>query len=70
MGAGPWWASRAWWVAVIGAMAYGVTDEIHQSFVPPREADALDVVADTFGAMALTLVWRRTTESKDVRERG
>jgi VanZ family protein len=29
---------------------YGVTDEFHQSFVPSRQVDALDVVADTVGA--------------------
>ena len=67
-GAGPRWASHAWWIAIIGAMAYGVTDEIHQSFVPPREADALDVVADTVGAMALTTIWRKATESKTSEE--
>ena len=31
---------------------YGVSDEIHQLFVPPREADVLDIVADTVGAAA------------------
>jgi VanZ family protein len=28
---------------------YGITDEFHQSFVPPRQVEALDVVADTIG---------------------
>ena len=28
---------------------YGVSDEIHQMFVPPRQVEALDVVADTIG---------------------
>lgn len=29
---------------------YGLSDEWHQSFVPDREADFLDWVADTLGA--------------------
>ena len=33
----------------IGA-AYGVSDEFHQSFVPLRSVEAMDVVADTIGA--------------------
>lgn len=32
--------------------AYGVSDEVHQSFVPLRSADVLDVVADAVGAAA------------------
>jgi VanZ family protein len=31
-------------------VAYGVTDEWHQSFVPGRSADAIDLVADAVGA--------------------
>jgi VanZ family protein len=33
---------------VIGGL-YGVSDEIHQHFVPPRQVEALDAVADTIG---------------------
>jgi VanZ family protein len=32
--------------------AYGATDEWHQSFVPGRQADAADVLADALGALA------------------
>src|SRR5688500_7152743 len=32
------------------AAVYGVTDEFHQYFVPPRQVEALDLVADTIGA--------------------
>jgi VanZ family protein len=32
------------------AAAYGVSDEFHQSFVPRRSVEAMDVVADTVGA--------------------
>jgi len=40
------------------ATAYGMTDEFHQRFVPPREPSWLDVAADAFGASAASgLLW-------------
>jgi VanZ family protein len=51
-------------VAVAGllAIAYGLTDEFHQLFVPGRSADLRDVVADgvggLFGAGAAAIVVR------------
>ena len=36
--------------AVALAAAYGVTDELHQAFVPGRDADVLDWLADLVGA--------------------
>jgi VanZ family protein len=36
--------------AIVIAAAYGVSDEFHQSFVPMRSVEAMDVVADTVGA--------------------
>lgn len=59
---GPWFAAHAWWLASLGAACYGLTDEIHQSYVPPRMADHLDVVADAAGATLLTFAWRKLTE--------
>jgi VanZ family protein len=38
--------------ATIIAGVYGVSDELHQHFVPPRQVETLDVVADTTGAAA------------------
>ena len=32
------------------AAGYGVSDEFHQSFVPMRSVEAMDVMADTIGA--------------------
>lgn len=61
-GAGPHWAARAWWAAVLCAVLYGVSDELHQSFVPPREMDPYDVAADSVGAVVAATVWRRVTE--------
>ncbi|QET01444.1 MULTISPECIES: VanZ family protein [Cupriavidus] len=47
--------SRAWpgrmWGILLGLIAYGVLIEILQSLTPYRDADAIDVVADTIGAL-------------------
>jgi VanZ family protein len=34
------------------AAVYGISDEFHQSFVPLRQSEAADVLADTVGANA------------------
>ncbi len=46
-------------LATLIATAYGVTDEVHQLFVPRRSADWRDVVADLIGgfAGAALVVW-------------
>lgn len=36
--------------AVVWTAAYGVTDEVHQRFVPTRQMDSRDLLADTIGA--------------------
>jgi len=36
--------------AIVLSALYGVTDELHQLFVPPRLPEALDLLADTIGA--------------------
>ncbi len=36
------------WAGLLAAL-YGVTDEIHQTFVPLRFADGFDVLADALG---------------------
>jgi len=38
-------------IVVLFTGLYGISDEIHQSFVPGRLADSLDVIADIAGAM-------------------
>jgi VanZ family protein len=38
--------------ACLVAILYGATDEFHQSFVPGRDADVFDLVADALGAFA------------------
>jgi VanZ family protein len=44
--------AAAWLIAV----AYGVTDEWHQSFVPNRHAELRDLGSDAIGALAATIV--------------
>lgn len=51
-------------IPVIFAALYGLSDEIHQIYVPLRSFDVLDLVANTAGALAaqgvLFAVWRRS----------
>lgn len=45
-------------VALLAAIAYGVSDEYHQSFVPGRDSSPFDVGVDTLGALAgVNLAW-------------
>lgn len=41
-------------VALLIAIGYGVTDEVHQMFVPGRSADVYDLLSDAAGAVAGT----------------
>ena len=50
-GGSGWLASRALLFAVLAASLYGITDEVHQLFVPFRESSWQDWVADTVGAV-------------------
>jgi VanZ family protein len=40
------------WIVVAGGVAYGLTDEWHQSFVPGRTPSAGDALADLTGTVA------------------
>ena len=52
---------RHWfWVSLLLAIAYALTDEFHQSFVPSRTASIYDSMIDSVGALiALTIIWLR-----------
>lgn len=58
------------WVLIASLLCslYGITDEFHQSFVPNREADLLDWVADScggfFGAFVMMKAWKRQSRMK------
>ncbi len=56
--AGAWVARHAVIVTVAGCALYGLSDEMHQLFVPFREGDPLDLVADSVGAMLGAWTWR------------
>jgi VanZ family protein len=44
--------------AIIISSVYGVTDEFHQRFVPGRNYDVLDMMADAIGSAAASgLLW-------------
>jgi VanZ family protein len=53
-----WWAlrptlgARAVAAAAVVSLLYAISDEVHQSFVPGRDADPLDVAVD-LGGIAL-----------------
>ncbi len=38
-------------LSILSASLYGISDEIHQYFVPFREADVFDGIADIIGAI-------------------
>lgn len=46
-------------IALVSAVLYGVSDEFHQSFVPGRHSDPLDVLTDGIGAALSLLLWWR-----------
>lgn len=53
--------------AVIGAL-YGLSDELHQSFVPGRSAELGDWVADALGVLAGLFayhLWRRLRSGRE-----
>lgn len=54
-GIGPVQGEFSWrrvFAAVAFAVAYGISDEFHQSFVPGRSPSVFDLVADGLGALA------------------
>jgi hypothetical protein len=51
--------------ALILAVAYALSDEFHQSFVPSRTASLDDVLIDSAGALiALSLIWVRRGKTR------
>ena len=42
--------------ALLFTVLYGISDEIHQSFVPFRDADIFDVIADFLGALFVYII--------------
>jgi VanZ family protein len=61
--AGPAVARQAVMLAILTASAYGLTDEVHQAFVPLREASWQDWLADTIGATVAAVGVGRSTKT-------
>ena len=55
-------------LSIMSASLYGIIDEIHQYFVPFREADIFDGVADIIGAIIGVLVYQTWVERKQASE--
>ena len=52
------WSWRLAVCAMLGVIVYGITDEIHQMYVPTRQAGFMDVVYDAIGgAVGLSALW-------------
>ncbi len=54
------WGDRPWGgalVAVLMTTGAGLLDEVHQAFVPGRQADTLDLLADALGALLGVLLY-------------
>ena len=61
---------RHWfWVSLLLAIAYALTDEFHQSFVPSRTASIYDSLIDSIGAliglMIIRMRWRKSEPRRE-----
>jgi VanZ family protein len=62
-------AAAAFWLAALLSTLYGISDELHQAFVPGRNSDWHDVVADAIGSLvgaALVALLARRRRRGDV----
>jgi VanZ family protein len=50
---------RLLWASAVSAALFGLSDEIHQFFVPYRTADPLDFLADSVGAFLGAAAYQR-----------
>lgn len=44
-------------VVMLVCLSYGVLDEFHQRFIPGRDPDILDIVADGVGSLIVCCIW-------------
>ncbi|MEA1968403.1 MAG: VanZ family protein [Thermodesulfobacteriota bacterium] len=58
--------SKTWLIfaAILFSTLYGISDEIHQSFVSARCADGFDVIADAAGSTLGILLFHRWNKKK------
>jgi VanZ family protein len=66
------WIKKHWRMlvslSILSASLYGLSDEIHQYFVPFRDADLLDVVANILGAICGVYLYHWWMAIKDRRQ--
>jgi len=52
----PFSTGKAMLVSVLLTVLYGITDEVHQMFVPGRPPEVYDLVADAVGGLVCVLI--------------
>lgn len=62
----PAWQKNYLWLAILLTILYGVSDEIHQYFVPGRSSEFYDIVADATGACFGVLAFRFRTHLRRI----
>ena len=53
-------------LSIFASTAYGISDEIHQYFVPCRTADVMDVLADMVGSCIGVMAYFLLVEKYDI----
>ena len=56
--------ARTWTIAAALAICVGIADELHQAFLPGRNPDAMDLVADAAGAVLMALALRHSEKAR------
>lgn len=59
---------KRWWLGLVLASLYGITDEWRQSFTPGRSVEFADWIADTLGAALAVTLYARWTFFRGVME--
>ncbi len=59
---------RRWWLGIVVASLYGISDEFRQSLTPGRSVEFADWVADTVGALLSVTLYSRWTLYRKILE--
>lgn len=55
---------RSAMLTLVVCLLYGISDEVHQYFIPDRSTSLADLLADLCGAGAAVLVWLQVLKTK------